>query len=103
MTEFKRQRQFVKAVLHAGSGMFSMSVWTAHVLGTRCCVERDIWEGVQYAPICIGYNRVLFPEPNFAPRTRIRTNVESCVNLCSRFGSSDDREQWVRIWLSVEV
>ena len=40
MSELKRQRQFIKAVLHAARGMFSMYVRTPHVLGAFCCVER---------------------------------------------------------------
>ena len=40
MSELKRQRQFIKAVLHAAGGMFSIYVRTLHVLGACCCVER---------------------------------------------------------------
>ena len=68
MSEFKRQRQFVKAVLHAGSGMFSMYVRIPHaVLGACCCVERAICKG---CPACIhmySYTTCIsFPELDFA-------------------------------------
>lgn len=40
ISELIRQLQFIKAVLHATRGMFSIYVRTPHVLGACCCVER---------------------------------------------------------------